>query len=281
MDIKNTIWKDVIKYINDEIKTNKYYLKNGYIDIFKKMYFFPKYKIERLIVIIKFQCSNQSLTVGVNRNNDTFFDNGIMYNTMVQINSQYINLNNDELDYIESLLLHELLHVIQNYNLNGNIPNHFKLASLNTIKISRFNSNHNLYLISSLLYLSCTHELSAQIHQYYDYKLKNKRYEYIFQIINLIQNFNINDIKIDDELVNGLNVIRKEYINIIDDSYGIWKKEINTDNAIIFLKNIDKKIKKSLVFIKDKMKQIDDKIFTWEHISKSTNESFSLIYKKN
>jgi len=186
----------------------------------------------------------------------------------------YINIDiiNKELDdefiyYIKSVLLHELLHIFQHYNIkikNKFRPESFSIGSIIPQLRDIVRTKYVNYILD-ILYYSLSHELSAQIHQYYLHKINHREYKRIFDIKKLIDNFKINKLNKDEEsdiilikkhIVGSINYLssNKNYKNDIDKS--IW----NESDIYVFLEKFKKLIEYKVKWIDKKINLIDSKI---------------------
>jgi gamma-glutamylcyclotransferase (GGCT)/AIG2-like uncharacterized protein YtfP len=112
-------------------------------------------------------------------------------------------------------------------------------------------TNYASYLID-ILYYSLSHELSAQLHQYYLYKVDNREYKRLDDIENLLKNFNIknltNDEKVEISLIqnhtyNAIKYLSKNNKYLKDIKSSIWNEK-DIDKFLIKIKNIiDLKVK--------------------------------------
>lgn len=131
-----------------------------------------------------------------------------------------INIINKKMDdefiyYIKSVLLHELLHVFQHYNIliGGKFrPEFFSIGAIIPQLRGIVKTKYGNYILD-ILYYSLSHELSAQIHQYYLYKINHKHYKRLFDIRNLIGNFKIVSLDKDEE--SDVVLIKKHIVGSI------------------------------------------------------------------
>jgi hypothetical protein len=186
----------------------------------------------------------------------------------------YINIDiiNKELDdefiyYIKSVLLHELLHIFQHYNIkikNKFRPESFSIGSIIPQLRDIVRTKYVNYILD-ILYYSLSHELSAQIHQYYLHKINHREYKRIFDIKKLIDNFKINKLNKDEEsdiilikkhIVGSINYLssNKNYKNDIDKS--IW----NESDIYVFLEKFKKLMEYKVKWIDKKINLVDSKI---------------------
>lgn len=117
--------------------------------------------------------------------------------------------------------------------------------------------------ILDILYYSLSHELSAQIHQYYIYKINGREYKRLNEINNLLTNFKIKELDSDEykeldyvkyHILNSIKYFtnNKNYKKDIESS--IWNKT-NED----FLNGLSNLIKQKLKWIDKKIKLINKK----------------------
>lgn len=191
------------------------------------------------------------------------------YLTDVIINIDIINKEFDDefIYYIKSVLLHEILHIFQHYSiLSGNKfrPESFSIGSIIPQLRNLVKTKYGSYILD-ILYYSLSHELSAQIHQYYLYKMNNKYYKRIFDIRDFINGFEIEKLKSDEE--NDLVLIKKHIVGSIsyftsnknykyDINNSIW----NESDIYIFLDKFKKLLEYKVKWINKKINLVDKKI---------------------
>lgn len=183
-----------------------------------------------------------------------------------------LDINDDEFDdefiyYIKSVLLHELLHLFQHYNvLKGSKfrPESFSIGSILQQLRKSVNTKYAEYFLD-ILYYSLPHELSAQLHQYYLYKINDREYKKIEQILNLLKNFKIKNLSNSED--REISFIKKHILNSIefytdnenylsDINRSLWNINNNDLFLIEFIKLINKRIKwvnKKIVLIDNKL----------------------------
>lgn len=167
--------------------------------------------------------------------------------------------------YIKSVIFHEILHVFQKYNLDINDkfrPESFSIGSIIPQLRDNIKTEYISYILD-ILYYSLSHELSAQLHQYYIYKINGRKYKGLDEIKKLLLNFKIKELNSEES--KELDYIKKHILNVIkyftnnknykkDIDSSIWTK--NNDEFLIDLSNI---IKYKLKWIDKKIKLINNK----------------------
>ena len=180
------------------------------------------------------------------------------------LNINYNILNEPFLYYIKSVIFHEILHVFQHYNLKNKFrPESFSIGSVIPQIRQDIKSKYVNYILD-ILYYSLSHELSAQIHQYYMYKREDKDYSKLKDIIKLLDNFYIKSLDKEENI--ELDFIKTHILNSIkfytknkkyekDISKSIWI-ESNRE----FLNKLSDIIKIKLKWLYKKIKLVDSKI---------------------
>lgn len=200
-----------------------------------------------------------------NLKNSTIVD-GILKNVKISFNIKYDVMDDPFLYYIKSVLFHEILHVFQHYNIkikNKFRPESFSIGSIIPQLRDSVKTKYVSYILD-ILYYSLSHELSAQLHQYYMYKMDGKEYKKLDDIKNLLNDFKIK--KLDESEEKELDYVKSHILNSIkyfttnknykkDISKSIWVKD-NTE----FLNGISNLIKDKLKWIDKKIKLIDGKL---------------------
>lgn len=185
-----------------------------------------------------------------------------------------LDINTDEFDdefiyYIKSVLLHEILHLFQHYNvLKGKKfrPESFSIGNILQQLRKNVNTKYAEYFLD-ILYYSLPHELSAQLHQYYLYKINDKEYKKIEQILNLLRNFKMKSLSTDEDkdiyfikqhILNSIEFYtdNKNYLSDINKS--LW----NINDNSLFLKEFEKLINKRIKWIDKKISLIKNKIIS-------------------
>jgi hypothetical protein len=242
--ITNSIWLEIEPDIVNSIN-------------FSKKFTFTEedFKIEKIEINFKFTKNKYNLCNAITNMNLNKID----------FNIEYHDIDEPFLYYIKSVVLHEIVHVFQNYNLNKNNkfrPESFSIGSV----IPQLRKNINTKYVSSILdvlYYSLSHELSAQLHQYYIYKMDGRKYNRLDYIKDLISNFNLKDLDTDEEkeldyvknhILNSIKYFttNKNYKKKIEKS--IWNK-----NNKEFLNELADLLKYKIGWIDKKIKLIDNK----------------------
>lgn len=225
-------------------------------------------KLDNIKVIFNLYKYKENVCNSVARFNNSKMSNDILSNIEIVLDI-YIS-DKDEIyfnDYIDSVILHECLHIFQYYNISKN--NKFRSSSWSIgVILSQFRNNFKSDYINNiieLLYKTLSHEIDAQIHQYYYFSKIGKKYNKIFDNIKDIEKFNIKKLSNIEEI--ELNLLKdkiyqsiyyysknKKYIKKLNKS--IWK-ETNNDKFLIDLKELfDIRLK----YIKSKISSVDNRI---------------------
>ena len=187
-------------------------------------------------------------------------------NIEINLDIKVYNMDDEFLYYIESVLFHELLHLYQHYNIKINSKfrsESFSIGSILPQLRKNIKTNYGNYILD-ILYFSLSHELSAQLHQYYFYKRKDTTYSRIFE--NNLKSFILKKTLSIDES-NELKYIKNNILNSIK-YYSTNKKYIkniskslwNENNIDIFLNKLSDIVKNKVKWIDKKIELIDSKI---------------------
>jgi hypothetical protein len=220
-------------------------------------------------IVLKYQTSkgDDNLCNAITKFNSSKIINGYLTGLNINIDITFEELNDEFIYYIKSVLFHEILHIFQYYNLKINNkfrPESFSIGSIIPQLRNIIKSDYGNYILD-VLYHSLSHELSAQIHQYYLYKINHKEYKKIHDIKKLLNDFVIN--KLSNSDINDLKFIQKHIIGSIsylttnkkylsDINKSIWgEQDINK-----FLEKFKNLLKYKVKWIETKMELIDKKI---------------------
>jgi len=205
-------------------------------------------KIE--IVQFNLKEDNENFCNGLCNVTKSEIEDDYLINTSIEFEIGYLNLDDDFIRYIHSVIKHEVMHLYQVYNLKVN--NKFKPESwvigslLPTFR--NFLKEDYSKVILNLLYISLSHEIYSQLQQYYFYKKDNLKYQKIENIILDLDNFQIKNDLNDNEISEILNlkkfIIRglknnnnSKYIKDVDKSF--W----NENDVYSFLEGLNKYFK--------------------------------------
>lgn len=225
-----------------------------------------------------FKCKNINLKYDISKGDENLCNaqthlkesrliNGYLSDLVINIDIIYKELDDEFIYYIKSVLLHELLHIFQHYNIkikNKFRPESFSIGSIIPQLRDIVRTKYGNYILE-ILYYSLSHELSAQIHQYYLHKINRREYKRIFDIKNLIGNFKISKLNKDEELdtmlikkhiVGSINYLssNKNYKSDIDKS--IW----NENDIYSFLEKFKKLMEYKVKWINKKIDLVNKKI---------------------
>lgn len=212
--------------------------------------------------------NNENICNAITQLKDSIIEDKYIKNVKITINIKYNILDEPFLYYIKSVLFHEILHVFQHYNLildNKFRPESFSIGSIIPQLKNSIKSKYVSYILD-VLYYSLSHELSAQIHQYYMYKKENKEYKKIEIIKNILENFLIKQDLTEEENLE-LDFLKNHILNSIKfyTTNKNYNKDIlnslwNENNNIKFLNKLSNIIKNKLKWIDRKIKLINSKI---------------------
>lgn len=289
LEYKNIIWKNFYSKMKSIISSGDNYGQLSF------NFNNDQFKIYNLIIEINMNSYKENICNAKFIGKKIMFKDNTFYNPKIEFDIYYLKFNKNFFNYIESTILHELLHCYQMYKLNGKkIPSYWQYGSkLSKIRGDLYKlENDDINHIIDLLYYSLEHEMNAQLHQYYDYLLKNEEYERIFSIENSLRNYEIPNIN--KELINSLKEIIKTFNNSLllnspNNNYSnninksLWSYNLNEYNIESFLRNLKKYFTNSANYLSKKIRQINRKVENWEHIDYTMllteNEIFYNILK--
>lgn len=282
--ITNLIWDDIEEDISN------------FTNISKKFTFTKDdFKVKDIQIDFVLNKYKENLCSAITNLKDSTIEDNYLKFTKIVFNVKYNIIDDSFLYYIKSVIFHEILHVFQYYNLKINDkfrPESFSIGSIIPQIRNHIETKYISYILD-ILYYSLSHELSAQLHQYYIYKIDNKEYKRLDDIKNLLSNFKIKNLDTKEE--NELDYIKYHILNSIkyfttNDNY---KKDISkslwTKNNVEFFNDLSNIIKYKVKWIDKKIKLIDSKskvnyneIFTYYGDLKDYKYlNFSVFIKKN
>ena len=252
--ITNSIWNDIE---DDIINTNNISKKFTSSE--------DDFKIKDIQINFVFNKNEENICYAITDLKDLVIEDNYLLNAKISFNVKYNIVDDAFLYYIKSVIFHEILHVFQNYNLkiNGKFrPESFSIGSIIPQIRSHIKTKYVSYILD-ILYYSLSHELSAQLHQYYIYKIDDREYKRLDEIKKLLNNFKVKEL--DNDESNELEYVKKHILGSIkyftnnknykkDIESSIWNKN-NED----FLNGLSNLIKYKLKWIDKKIKLINSK----------------------
>ena len=261
--ITNSIWNDIE---NDIINTNNISRSFNYSE--------DDFKLRDIQIDFIFTKDKENSCGAITDLKNSEIEDNYLLNTKILFNVKYHIIDDAFLYYIKSVIFHEILHVFQNYNLKTNdkfIPESFSIGSIIPQIRSHIKTKYISYILD-VLYYSLSHELSAQLHQYYIYKIDGREYKRLDDIKNLLTNFKIKELDSDES--KELDYVKKHILNSIKyfTNNKNYKKDIESS---IWNKNNEELLNGIYNLIKQKLKWIDKKIKLINNKKINYNETFT------
>jgi hypothetical protein len=227
------------------------------------------FKVRDLSLKYSITDSDDKNCYGITDVKNSKIEENYLINSKIEIEIIVNELDDEFIYYVKSVLLHELLHLFQHYNvLKGNRfrPESFSIGSILQQLRKNVNTKYGEYFLD-ILYYSLPHELSAQLHQYYLYNINNREYKKIDNILNLLRNFKTKSLSTEEEI--DISFIKKHILNSIkfysdnrkylsDIDKSLW----NLTNNNLFLNEFKKLIDKRIKWIDKKISLINSKIYS-------------------
>lgn len=224
------------------------------------------FKIKDMKISIYFNKGDVNKCNSIADFKNSFIEDNYLKGVKIKFNIDYIEVDESFLYYIKSVIFHEIIHVFQHYNilLGGKFrPESFSIGSILPQVKDHIKTKYVNYIID-IIYYSLSHELSAQLHQYYIYRKEGREYKYLENIKELLSKFNIK--KLDSLENSDLDFLKTHILNSINyyTTNKKYKKSVNKslwvkDNPG-FLNELKILINKKLNWLDKKIKLIDKKI---------------------
>ena len=202
--ITNSIWDEIENdIINSSSISNKFTFSED------------DFKLKDIQIDFVFNENKENICYAITDLKNSIIEDNYLLNVKILFNVKLNIIDDAFLYYIKSVIFHEILHVFQNYNLKINDkfrPESFSIGSIIPQIRNTINTKYISYILD-ILYYSLSHELSAQLHQYYIYKVDGREYKRLDEIKNLLLNFKIKELDINES--SELEYVRKHILNSI------------------------------------------------------------------
>lgn len=232
------------------------------------------FKLKDIEINFIFNKDKENTCVAITELKNSKIENKYLLNSKVLFNVKYYIIDDGFLYYIKSVIFHEILHVFQSYNLKINNKFRSESFSIGSI-IPQIRINIKTKYVSyilDILYYSLSHELSAQLHQYYIYNIDGRKYKRLDEIKNLLTNFKIKELDNDDS--KELDYVKYHILNSIKyfTNNKNYKKDIDSS---IWVKSNEEFLNDLSSLIKYKLKWLDKKIKLINKKKVDYNETFT------
>lgn len=250
------IWKNINNDINN--------IKDGSVNICVDE---EDFKVKKLIINYNFSPEPENRCNATSHLEKSFIDDNYLNDVYIDIEIKINKIDDEFIYYIKSVLFHEILHIFQHYNIKINNkfrPESFSIGSILPQVRPLIKSNYGNYILD-ILYYSLSHELSAQLHQYYMYKKNGKDYKKIKDIRDLLYTFKIKQLddieykeieKIKNHILNSIKYYSNNKNYIKDIEISLW----NDNDVDSFINKLSNILKYKVDWIDKKIKLVDKKI---------------------
>jgi hypothetical protein len=212
-----------------------------------------------------------------------------LVNSSITFYIGYNLIDDDFIRYINSVVVHEVMHLYQVYNLKINNkfkPESWVIGSILPTLRQHLKEGHSQYILD-LLYKSLPHEIYSQLQQYYFYKKDNFKYSKIEEIMNDLNHFKIKSNLNEYEIVEISNLKKFILRGLKNNNNTKYKKDAdkslwNENDIHKFLHKLDEYFKNKSTLMKDKVDKIDrqfdietqinDSLNTWEVLPTNMDE---------
>lgn len=277
---KENVFDELSNILIDRFKTEN---DSFIIDEYSKISSKRRFKIKNLQITFFFRKDSENFCNGLCNITNSKIENDYLIDTSISFNIGYLNLDNDFIKYIHSVIKHEVFHLYQVYNLKINNkfkPESWVIGSLIPTFRNYLKTEYSQDILHTL-YLSLSHEIYSQLQQYYFYKKDNLNYQKIKDMILELNNFKvksnldnyeiieINNIK--KYIFNGLKKNNnKKYNKNVDES--LW----NEQDINLFLTRLKQYFEDKAKLIEVKLKKIDLELNFENKINESLDKWISL-----
>jgi hypothetical protein len=277
---KENVFKELSNLIIDKFNKKDYYFT---IDNYSKVLNKRKFKLKKLKVLFNLIESDNNFCNGLCNVTESYIKDDYLLNTSLSFDIEYINIDDDFIRYINSIILHEVMYLYQVYNLKINNkfkPESWVIGSL-IPTLRKFLKEGYTKQIIDLLYYSLSHEMYSQLQQYYFYKKDKLEYNKISQITDKLSKFEVKKRLTENEIIEISNLKRIILKGLNNNDNIKYKKNVNKsfwneEDNYIFLSELNKYFKKKSNLIKLKIKKIDKEFNLDEKINDSLNNWTSL-----
>lgn len=277
---KENVFDELSNIIIDKFNDKEY---NFTINEYSKYLNKRRFKVKELKVKFDIKKDGENFCNGLCNVTQSEIKEDYLIKPSIIFEIGYLNLDDDFIKYICSVIKHEVLHLYQAYNLKVN--NKFKPESwvigslLPTFRI--YLKEDYSKVILNLLYISLSHEIYSQLQQYYFYKKDNLKYQKIENIIVDLNNFQIKTDLSDNEISEILNLKKFIIKGLKNNSNAKYRKDVDKsfwseDDIYLFLDELNRYFKQKSDLIKSKLKKIDKELNFESKISDSLNLWISL-----
>lgn len=250
---------------------------------YSKESFKRKLKLKNLQIIILIKKGKQNFCDALCDVTKSEVDADYLKDTSITFEVEYVNLDEDFIKYIHSVIKHEVMHLYQVYSLKINNkfkPESWVIGSL-IPTFRRFMKEKYTLHILHLLYYSLSHEIYSQLQQYYFYKKDDLEYTKINEIIKDLNSFQVKSELTEKEISEITNLKKFIVKGLKNNNNKKWIKDVNKsiwneDDILIFLQKLKSYFEEKSNIIKEKIKKIDKEFNLEEKIIEDMNIWISL-----
>lgn len=277
---KENVFGELSNIIIDKFNKREY---NFTVNEYSKSLDKRRFKIKELEVQFNLKKDDNNFCNGLCNVTQSEIEEDYLINSSIVFDIGYLNLGDDFIKYIHSVIKHEIMHLYQVYNLKVNSkfkPESWVIGSLLPTFRSFLKEDYSKFILNTL-YISLSHEIYSQLQQYYFYKNDNLKYQKIEKIIRDLDNFQIKTDLSDNEISEISNLKKFIIRGLKNNKNDKYKKDIdksfwNESDIYLFLDGLKKYFKQKSDLMKLKIKKIDRELNFENKINDSLDVWISL-----
>jgi hypothetical protein len=257
---ESNVFDELSSVIIDKFDKGEY---NFIINEYSKSLGNRRFKIKGLDVKFSLNVGDENFCNGLCDVTHSLIKDDYLIDSSIVFEIGYLDMNDEFVRYIHSVIKHEVMHLYQVYNLKVNDkfkPESWIIGSL-IPTFRRFLKEDYSKVILDLLYISLSHEIYSQLQQYYFHKKDNLEYKKIKKIIEDLCGFQVKTDLSDNEIVEILNLKKFIIRGLKNNNNAKYKRDVDKSfwnlDIYLFLDGLKKYFHEKSNLIRSKVKKID------------------------